>query len=421
MKTAGIIAEYNPFHNGHRYQFEQVRKETGADYIIIAMSGDFVQRGTPAILDKHTRAKTALLSGANLVCELPVTASCASAEYFAAAGVELLGKAGVDVICYGCESEDEELMQAITAALTEESDCFSHMVSDALKRGCSYPQARQEALCEFLVTYDNEEIEDFLSSPNNILALEYEKAILNWNKTHSHKLSRHIILRVGESYNSTNIHAEFISATAVRQAVFKNHAPFLLYPKLGSKVPYCSLSALVNARRRTQLADMDAFSGALYQKLLSLKEEGYEKFADCSPSLSARIQNELWQYLGFGPFVSLLKSKDLTYTRICRVLLHILLDITKEDYANIQRGESISYLRILGFSRESSPLLSETAKTAPVPLVTKVADAVHILDAQAIKQFEKDLRAADLYRGIISVQCHEVLSNEYNTPLVIIP
>lgn len=421
MKTAGIIAEYNPFHNGHRYQMEQARELTGADYIITAMSGDFVQRGTPAILDKHTRTKAALLSGSDLVIELPVTAACASAEYFAVSGVELLGKAGADVICYGCETQNEELMAALVFALTEESDCFFHMVSDALKKGCNYPQARQEALCEFLYTWDREEIADFLSSPNNILALEYEKAIAGWNKTHDRKLCGCAIPRAGEGYYSTDVHAEFISATAIRHSAFAVRAPFLLYPRLWSRVPYSSLMSLVNARRRGQLADADAFSGVLYERLLSLQESGYEKFADCTPALSARIQNELWQYLGFRSFAMLLKSRDVTYTRVCRVLMHILLGITKDDYARLQGGNGILYLRILGFKKEASPLLSSVSQKAPVPLVTKVADASKILDSDALQLFKKDLYAADLYRGIISVQCNEVLANEYTTALVIIP
>ena len=422
MKTAGIIAEYNPFHNGHKYQIEQVKEETGADFVVIAMSGDFVQRGTPAVLDKHTRTKAALLSGADLVFELPVTAACASAEYFAAAGVELLGKTGiVDVICYGCETENKELMDALVFALTEEADCFSHIISDALKRGYTYPRARQEALCEFLPAWDDEEIAGFLSSPNNILALEYEKAIACWNKTHSHKLYGHSVLRVGEGYYSTDVHAEFISATAIRKKVFDTPAPFLLYATLHSRIPYASLSALVNAKRRNQLADMDAFSSALFLRLLFLQESGYEKFADCSPSLSGKIQNELWQYLGFRPFAALLNSKELTYSRVCRVLLHILLGITDEDYKQIKTGEGISYLRMLGFKKQASSLLSAISKKASVPLVSKVADASQILDEKAMQQFGKDLYAAELYRGVISTQCNEVLSNEYTTALVIVP
>lgn len=422
MKAVGIIAEYNPFHNGHKYQIKQAKEETAADFAVIAMSGDFVQRGQPAIMDKHTRAKAALSSGADLVLELPVTAACASAEYFAAAAVELLGKTGVvDVICYGCESQNEDLMSHLVSALNEESACFSHMISGHLKKGCSYPKARQEALCEFLPEWDDEEIADFISSPNNILALEYERAIARWNQGHSHKLCGHPILRVGEGYYSTDVRAEFISATAVRQKVFRTPAPFLLYAVLGARVPYASLSSLVNAKRRSQLAGPEAFSPALFQRLLSLQETGYENFADCSPSLSGRIQNNLWQYLGFCSFATLLNSRELTYGRICRVLFHILLNITNGDYEQIKNGNGILYLRMLGFRKEASPLLSAISKKASVPLLSKVADADRILNDNAMKQFGKDLYAAELYRGIISAQCHEVLSNEYTTELVIIP
>ncbi len=147
----------------------------------------------------------------------------------------------------------------------------------------------------------------------------------------------------------------------------------------------------------------------------------HEKFADCTPALSAKIRNELWQYLGFRSFAALLKSRDVTYTRVCRVLLHILLGITKDDYKRLQGGNGILYLRILGFKKEASPLLSAVSKKAPVPLVTKVADASKILHPNALQLFEKDLYAASLYRGVISLQCNEVLPNEYTTSPVIIP
>lgn len=135
MKTAGIIAEYNPFHNGHQYQIETVRHLTGADFVIVAMSGDFLQRGVPAIADKYTRTRMALLGGADLVLELPAVWATASAEYFAAGGVQLLGKTGVvDTLCYGCETPEKELMQAIVEVLSKNASDYQMLVSYNMKQ-----------------------------------------------------------------------------------------------------------------------------------------------------------------------------------------------------------------------------------------------------------------------------------------------
>lgn len=147
MKTAGIIAEYNPFHNGHQYQMETVRHLTGADFVIVVMSGDFMQRGVPAIADKYTRTRMALLGGADLVLELPAVWATASAEYFAAGGVQLLGKTGVvDTLCYGCETPEKELMQAIVEVLSKNASDYQMLVSYDMKQGNPFPAARSHAL-----------------------------------------------------------------------------------------------------------------------------------------------------------------------------------------------------------------------------------------------------------------------------------
>ena len=193
MKTAGIIAEYNPFHNGHQYQIETVRHLTGADFVIVAMSGDFLQRGVPAIADKYTRTRMALLGGADLVLELPAVWATASAEYFAAGGVQLLGKTGVvDTLCYGCETPEKELMQAIVEVLSKNASDYQMLVSYDMKQGNPFPVARSHALCSLLPSFSSDAVSSFLASPNNILALEYEKAIARWNSinsVHDHILS----------------------------------------------------------------------------------------------------------------------------------------------------------------------------------------------------------------------------------------
>ncbi len=239
MKTVGIIAEYNPFHNGHAYQIETVRRQTGADYIIVAMSGDFVQRGAPAILDKHTRARMALACGADLIIGLPVLWSTASAEDFATAGVLLLQKTGcVDLLCFGAETADLPLLFAIADILTEEPPAFRAALSAGLKRGMGFAAAREAAVAAFMADAragsdaarlpdngakrepgggseglagggqpfpaDIRQITDVLRSPNNILAIEYLKAL----KKYPSQIRPFVLERKGAAYHDTQIYAE---------------------------------------------------------------------------------------------------------------------------------------------------------------------------------------------------------------------
>ena len=176
MKTAGIIAEYNPFHTGHQYHIEQTRAITGADFIIVVMSGDFVQRGAPAFLSKLVRTKMALLGGADLVLELPASCSCQSAEYFAYHGVSLLHALGcVDFLSFGSECGDITQLRQAADFLTMESDAYKKYLRSLLQSGCSYPTARAKAAAA--LHPENAGFSTILDSPNNILGIEYLKAL----------------------------------------------------------------------------------------------------------------------------------------------------------------------------------------------------------------------------------------------------
>jgi predicted nucleotidyltransferase len=413
MKTTGIIAEYNPFHNGHAYQLATAKKETGADYLIIAMSGDFLQRGVPAMLDKYERTKMALSEGADLVLELPVQGATASAEYFGQAGISLLAKTGVvSTVCYGCENADPELVSALCRVLSDESPRFSDTVKTLIKKGLSYPEARSEAAGLVLSAdnkFDRDEVKKFLISPNNILALEYEKAILQWNDKHpENELKGHAILRIGEGYHSTETGNGFASATAIR-ALLTGESCATPAPekikKIRAHVPENVCDILCKSAENKRLITPDDFSEVLFARLWSLRETGYEGFADCSADLSYRIAKNLDKFVSFSQFAELIKSRNLTYTRVCRALLHIMLDIKKS-------GCEIPYLRVLGFKKGSEALLTAIKKEAAAPLITKAADASEILS--------DDMRCADLYRTVVQMRSGISLPNEYTQGLVIL-
>ena len=416
MKVAGVITEYNPFHNGHKYQLEQIKRQTSADYIVVVMSGDFVQRGEPAIIDKYKRTRMALLSGADLVLELPSVFATASAEFFAGGGVSVLKNTGiVDTLCYGVESVDHELTKLVAGVLKNPPAEYSASLARLIQGGMSFPAARSRALCEyFRDTYDSasEKLDAFIASPNNILAIEYEKALMDCD------ITGFPIQRVGEGYHSTDSTSKFSSATAVRGLIstlidIDKHNTITnmqldnswISAKFSQLIPSACTDILVNCILGGHIVFPDDISEMLYYRLLTGKYKGFAQYADCTKELSAKIVKNIYKYESFTQFCNLLKSKNLTYTRISRVLTHILLGIENDDF-NICMDNP--YLRILGFKKSSGELMHLLKKRASAPIITKVADAPYEL-------ISKDIFAADLYGRL----CHSQ-QNEFTHGIVII-
>lgn len=416
MKVAGVITEYNPFHNGHKYQLEQIKRQTSADYIVVVMSGDFVQRGEPAIIDKYKRTRMALLSGADLVLELPSVFATASAEFFAGGGVSVLKNTGiVDTLCYGVESVDHELTKLVAGVLKNPPAEYSASLARLIQGGMSFPAARSRALCEyFRDTYDSasEKLDAFIASPNNILAIEYEKALMDCD------ITGFPIQRVGEGYHSTDSTSKFSSATAVRGLIstlidIDKHNTITnmqldnswISAKFSQLIPSACTNILVNCILGGHIVFPDDISEMLYYRLLTRKDKGFAQYADCTKELSAKIVKNIYKYENFTQFRNLLKSKNLTYTRISRVLTHILLGIENDDF-NICMDNP--YLRILGFKKSSGELMHLLKKRASAPIITKVADAPYEL-------ISKDIFAADLYGRM----CHSQ-QNEFTHGVVII-
>lgn len=411
MKVNGIIAEYNPFHNGHKYHLEESARLTGADYSIVVLSGNFIQRGDPALVDKHTRAEMALKNGADLVLELPTVYSASSAEYFATGAVSLLDKLGVVThLCFGSECGDTAILQQIASILREEPEDYVKELKTGLKQGLSYPSARNTALIHYFPALaGNTKI---LSSPNNILAIAYIKAILNLDS----KMVPVAVTRLGSDYHDPSLYSQYCSALAIRQALSDGRG-------LSSVARYMPDSAGELLSQRLVLGRgifSNDFSSALYYKLLSEKETGFDKYLDVSADLSNRICNRLAEYKNFDDFCDLLKTKELTYTRISRCLLHILLNLTKEDMAVCSELEHTPYARILGFRRDAEPLLAAIKEQTSIPLVTKLADAEKLLSTDTYLMLKQDLQISQLYYGVAAGLAGQQPLNEYSIPLVIV-
>lgn len=416
MNITGIIAEYNPFHNGHACQLTQAREETNADYILIIMSGNFVQRGAPALLDKFTRTKMALLEGADLVIELPALWSTASAEYFADAGIALLSQLGcVSTLCYGCETPSSGIYAKICTILNNETPQYQQLLGHALKTGSGYALARETALLSLLPDSDKAAARELLKNPNNILALEYQKALAR----EASEIRVHPILRQGQGYHSGLFTDPFASASAIR-GYLTNH-PADGSQALQQVMPAAAYRTLADYERRYPFLYEDDCSQMLHYSLLKHASDGFSLYADCTPELSNRICRNLNDYSGFSSFCALLKSKDLAYTRISRVLLHILLDIRQSSYVHWRSRAYIPYARILGFRKASQELLTHVKKHSSLPFLTRAADAKKILSAKDDFCFlQKHLFADNVYRALITGRTGRKMRHELQQQIVIL-
>ena len=418
MNVIGIIAEYNPFHNGHAYQISHVKKNLRADYVVVATSGDYVQRGEPALLDKYTRARMALSLGADLVLELPVLWSTASAELFADAGISLFEKTGcVNGICFGAESDDLALLRRIADVLADEPADLKASLKHNLKSGSTFPKAREAALLSYFAGAAGQDgalpvsaaaLSSLLASPNNILALEYLKAL----RRRASSITPYLLKREGAAYHETSIlsgaSAIPASASAIRHTLFAGDAGACKNSADGASensadgilrhaMPQEALAILQDYRADFPLLCADDFSGILGYLLLSSSASQLARIADSSPEFANRMRNQFPYYTSFFSFASRLKSKEMTLTRINRILLHSVLGITSSDYACGNALDKIPYLRILGFRESAAPLLAALKVSAAVPLITRPSQAPRLLSPDAMQVFEHDVFAGNLY------------------------
>ena len=413
MKTAAIIAEYNPFHKGHAYQIEETRNLTGADYILVVMSGNYVQRGTPAIFNKYLRTKMALSCGADAILELPLPYACSSAEFFAGGGVTLLNKLNViDYLSFGSECGSIDILQSVARFLVHEPASYQTLLHSYLKQGLSFPAAREKALLQTVPSIDKTVLNEVFSSPNNILGLEYCKSLFALNST----IEPVTITRKGNYHDDTL--TKYSSASAIRKALSENKNSVkeyipesvysLIFPQIPAGHPTC--------------IDSDDFSQLLYYKLLSEKNNGFSNYLDCNREISDKIVKYLPQYTDFTAFCELLKSKNITYTRISRILLHILLDIKTPAFYNIPFAERelfVPYARLLGFKKEASPLLNHIKKASSIPLISNIPDAFKTLSEEASCMLQKEIFASDVYETIYSAKSKEPAILEYRRSPVI--
>ena len=411
MKIVGLITEYNPFHNGHKYHIEQALKETGSDMAVVVMSGDFVQRGTPAIMPKHLRTKAALMSGAAAVFELPVIYACSSAEYFATGAVSLLHSLGcVDSICFGGECTHIDLMKKIAHILVDEPEEYKILLQCFLKKGNSFPVSRKLAVEAYT---GNPEYGKIMDTPNNILGIEYIKAGLRLNS----RIEFHVLKRISSGYHDSELKGGLSSATSIRNLIeSQNVFPSkLLYDQIPAEV--CSL--LSNNYNSMFPLTADDFSLLLHYKLLGENGNSLLSYADMSVELANRIMKNLNEFRNWTQFCNLLKTKEVTYSRISRCLLHVLLNIKTDDYKNIDPLRPVPYARMLGFSSPHKEILSVIKKSSTIPVITKIGSAS--FDSKALRLLlEKDLYTSNVYQTVLSHKFDQPFLHETQKQIIIV-
>ena len=396
MKIVGLVAEYNPFHNGHKYHIEKAKEITGADHVIVVMSGDYVQRGTPAIMPKHLRAEAALKSGASLVIELPVCYATASAEYFAYGAISILEKLGcVDSVCFGSECGNVEELAKVAEVIANEPVEYRIFLQSYLKEGNSYPLARQKALNDYL---HDSELVSIMVEPNNILGIEYLKALYKLNS----KIKPYTIIRQTSNYHDTNLQEQFSSASAIRKEI-ELHG----IDALKIQVPESCYELLEEKLNRRYPLESNDFSLLLKHRLLKETKTSLCEYADVSEELANRILNQLNQYRNFDQFCELLKTKEMTYSRISRALFHILLEIRTTDLTDIQ------YARVLGFQKKATAVLSAIKDSSVIPLIGKLVG----YDKEMLL---KDIFASNLYESVVTDKFQSKFKNEYEKSIVIV-
>ena len=385
-KVLGIVAEYNPFHNGHLYHLEQSKKMTSSNYTVAIIGGNFTQRGSTSLIDKWSKAEMAIQCGVDLVIELPVLYSISSAENFAEGAIKILDSLRVvDYISFGAETEDLEILEELSDVLYREPKEYKTLLSHELKKGVSFPKARENALMMYLNNI--RKYANVLSSPNNILAIEYLKALKKF-KSPIQPIS---ILRYETTYNDPRVSGNIASSTAIRN-IIKNNG----FKSLPNLVPSPSYSNII--KNLELVPDISVFEKEIIYNLRKMSIQEISELPDVSEGLESSIKNAANSCNTLVEFLDIVKSKRYTSTRLQRILLYALLGITKKDIALSKKVQP--YIRVLGLNNRGKFLISEIAKANPkLEIVTSVKKFIdeHSNQKNLIYMLNKDIWATNVY------------------------
>ncbi|TCK98319.1 putative nucleotidyltransferase [Natranaerovirga hydrolytica] len=414
MRVVGLIVEYNPFHNGHLYHLQQAKKITNADYVVAVMSGDFLQRGMPAIMDKWERTHMAIDNGVDLVIQLPTFFSTGSAEFFARGAIEILNRLGiVDTICFGSECGQVDLLKEIASVLVNEPPFFKESLMKHLGTGLSFPNARSKALVDYFsfIQEDHLELIHVLNSPNNILGIEYIKSLIESKST----IMPYTFKRKVSGYHDKSMEQNIASATGIRHFLNESNA----LQDLMHTVPKATYRIMNQYHNKKFPLFIDDFSSYLFYKLLNASPKDLMKYVDVSEGLEDRILNYSKECDCITTLIDRVKTKRFTYTRIQRALIHILLDIEQNDLDYYMSYNRMPYIKLLGFKKDSQRLLKSIKNNCDTPIVSNVNKGLQLLTTPALKMINKDIYASNLYNLAVFNKFKYPLKNDQTQKFII--
>ncbi|MBA2870697.1 putative nucleotidyltransferase [Anoxybacillus calidus] len=397
MKAVGIVVEYNPFHNGHLYHLHETKRQTGADCVIAVMSGNFLQRGEPAIVSKWARTRMALAAGVDIIVELPYMFAVQAAKEFAAGAVSLLAALHCDCICFGSESGDIHHFTEAVKALAKQEDKYNTYLKKALQTGVSYPKASALAFQQL-------QIENLdLTKPNNILGFYYVKSIMEEHK----QITPHTIKRIAAGYHDQTISDQSIaSATSLRNAL--NYSIEHL-EKIAPYIPESTKNMLYEYYSTYRLFHQwnDYFSLLKY-RILTMDINEMREIADMDEGLEYRFKNAAIEAKNFVELIDMVKTKRYTWTRLQRTCTHILTNFTKQQK---ESNKKATYIRLLGMSETGRSYLKAVKKQLSLPIISKVS----LLEDYPIYKQEK--KAAFAYISVLPEPLRtKACKEEYTTP-----
>ena len=396
MKVLGIIAEYNPMHTGHIYHINEAKKITNSDYVIAIMSGSFTEQGNIAILDKFTRAKEAVNSGVDLVIELPTIYAVSDGGSFANKAIQILNDLNiVDSICFGAETDDISKLNNIANTIIVNDDKIWNDIKENLKKGISFANARNEALKNYL----KDDETNLVSSPNNILGIEYLKSII----TLKSNITPYCIKRETSNFNDDTITQKYTSSTSIRKYLEDGK-------DIQSILEYISKNILNSILNSKMLFNKDTFEILKY-KIITMSKEKLRNIYGITEGLENKIQSEIIDSYTYEDFIFKLKSKRYELSKIKRMLIHILLDTTKENFENLKNSNS-NYAHILAFNHDKKEILSYMSKNSNIPILTSINDnTLAKLTQNQRKLIDYDLKASNIYSFLNKTKLNQDYTN----------
>lgn len=402
MKVCGLIVEYNPFHNGHVYHIQEAKKTAEADCMIAVMSGDFLQRGEPAIIDKFHRVRAALASGIDLVLELPYPYAVQSSDLFAKGSVQTLYQAGVDSICFGSESGDISHFITSYEIFKENEAGFKEVLQSGLQNGLSFPEASRHAYEK--IGLSGGEMD--LTKPNNILGFSYVKEILEQQLP----IKPLTITRTSSGYHQQTISGSIASATSIRKELLTHES---ITKTANDTMPAATIKQLKDyISHASSWHTWENYFQLVYYRVMTMSEQELAAIHGVDEGLEFRIKKTAKQAESFHDWIEKIKTKRYTWTRLQRIFVHILTNTKKSDIKDIESGSTVPYIRLLGMTKTGQNYLNKIKQNMKIPIISSFSRNKH-----PVQQLEE--KAVKAYYSILSPKNRqELFKQELLAPII---